>query len=190
MKKTHFTPLRYILLLLLLCGSQWVLADAVDDAMLAIRVRDYTRAVHLLYPAAKAGNKEAQYQLGILIRNGQGTRQNPKIAAQWLLLACKQGLAKAQYALGVMYLDGIGVDENDVKAKHWLVLAAKQGHRQAKAKLQRLGKVQDIDESTLDDKLLLASLRGDRGEIRDLLSAGANVNCHDELGNTPLLIAA
>ena len=50
---------RFTLTLILLLCTQLVLANAVDKAMLAIRVRDYARAVQLLYPAAKAGDKDA-----------------------------------------------------------------------------------------------------------------------------------
>ncbi|MEJ2397180.1 MAG: tetratricopeptide repeat protein, partial [Gammaproteobacteria bacterium] len=118
---------RLLFSLILIQFSHLAFANAMDNAMLAIRTRDFAQAVHLLYPVARAGNKEAQYQLGILIRNGQGARQNLKAAADWLRLASKQGLARAQYALGIMYLNGEGVDENDTRARFWLEKAAKQG---------------------------------------------------------------
>jgi len=181
---------RIVTALILFASVHTAYADAVSDALRAIRLRHFPQAVHLLYPAAKAGNKDAQYQLAILIRNGQGTKQNPRVAAQWLQLASKQGLAKAQYALGVMYLDGNGVAENKSRAKHWLQMAARQGHPAAKAKLARLRNVPDVDVSTLDEKLILAAQRKSSDDIGDLLNAGARINAKDELGNTALIIAA
>ena len=188
-----FSKFRFIILTLLLTLSFSVLADSMADAKAAMRVRDYEKAVRILYPLAKKGDMLAQYQLGILIRNGQGAKKDPKLAADWLLLACKQGYDKAQYALGMMYLEGNGIEQDNTKASKWLDMAAKQGHQAAKIKLEEVGKV-DVPESNdinvLNAKLEQAVLQNDVDQIAVLIKAGANVEFRDQLGNTPLIIAA
>ena len=107
-------------LLIFLFHTNVTFAGALDDAKYAIKQRNYPKAVRLLHPLAKKGDRVAQYHLGILIRNGQGTKQNPRLAAKWLEYSSKRGYDKAQYALGVMYLDGNGVPQSESKAKKLL----------------------------------------------------------------------
>ena len=55
--------MRLVIILILFINSVSVLADALSDAKLAIRARQYERVVTLLSPLAKRGDPEAQYQL-------------------------------------------------------------------------------------------------------------------------------
>ena len=55
---------------------------------------------------AKAGDHDAQYNLGIMYAEGQGVPQDYKKAAEWFTRAADQGEALAQTSLGVMYDKG------------------------------------------------------------------------------------
>jgi len=77
-----------------------------------------------LEDAARKGNAEAQYNLGIMYENGYGVTQNHLRAVKWYRRAALNEHVAAQYNLGVMYLNGTGVEQNFTTAKNWLQKAA------------------------------------------------------------------
>ena len=80
--------------------------------------------------AAKQGNVDAQYNLGVMYAIGQDVPQDDAQAVQWYQKAAEQGDAKAQYNLGVMYEEGKGVRQNLVIAKEWFGKACDNGLQQ------------------------------------------------------------
>ncbi|MGB5604773.1 MAG: SEL1-like repeat protein, partial [Gammaproteobacteria bacterium] len=93
MKRTIFLPL------LLLFVAATAHAATLADAKMAIRTQDFARAVKILYPLSRSGDKEAQYHLAVMHRNGQGTPENAKKAAFWMKKSANQGYKRAQYSL-------------------------------------------------------------------------------------------
>lgn len=78
---------------------------------------------------AKAGNADAQYELGLqyfMIRGEDGA--GVKKALNWCTKAANQGYAKAQCQLGYMYSTGEGVPQDYKKAVEWYTKAANQGN--------------------------------------------------------------
>lgn len=67
-------------------------------------------AVALFQKAAKAGEDEAQFQLGSCYHFGTGIEQNAEQAVYWLELSAKQGNAYAQFALGTCYQESDGTE--------------------------------------------------------------------------------
>jgi TPR repeat protein len=106
-------------------------AATLDDAKLAIRTQDYARAVTILKPLARKGDKQAQYQLAVLYKNGLGIKKNPKNSAYWMDKSARQGYKRAQYSLGTLYEEGVGVKKDRESAIYWYSAAAKQGHKNA-----------------------------------------------------------
>ena len=82
--------------------------------------------------AAGNGSVVAQYNLGVMYRDGLGTSKNYETAAEWFERSARQGHEFAQYNLGVMYRDGLGVTQNYKKAMAWLFLSSEQGNAAAK----------------------------------------------------------
>jgi len=82
---------------------------------------------HLLQ-AAKRGDAEAQFNLGIIYENAlddsryaiEGERPE---ALRWLLAAAEQGLLRAQIKLAELYAAEPEIPENSVKACGWYLLA-------------------------------------------------------------------
>lgn len=93
--------------------------------------RDPARAAALLAGAAARGDKEAQYYLGLLTRNGDGVPKDETAALNWFLAAAEQQHVEAQYALSQAYSEGQGTPKNTAKALKWLQEAASSGHRDA-----------------------------------------------------------
>ena len=113
---------------------------------------------------AKAGDAEAQYELGIMYLKGQGVEQDREEALLWLQKASdggneqatsKLGRVKqqqekfeqlaakaqagdidAQYEVAMMYLKGRGVRQSGKQARKWLAKGAEQGDERA---ITRLG---------------------------------------------------
>ena len=67
----------------------------------------------------------AQYNLGVLYRDGQGVFQDDGEAVTWFRRAAEQDYANAQGALAVMYAQGTGVPEDPVLARMWVSLFLK-----------------------------------------------------------------
>ena len=65
---------------------------------------------------AKAGDAEAQYNLGICYETGNCIEQDTEQALYWYQKSVDQGFALAKYALSKMYAEGNGVDKDLAKA--------------------------------------------------------------------------
>jgi TPR repeat protein len=78
-------------------------SGSYEDALYAIRTRNFTQAAALLKTLAEQGHQDAQYQLAAMYRAGRGVAKNHDSAAYWYGKAAEQGHAKAQYNLGVLY---------------------------------------------------------------------------------------
>jgi TPR repeat protein len=76
---------------------------------------------------AESGETGAQYELGLLYRDGLGVKQSVAEAFYWLEKAAFNGHAEASYDLAMLYAE---YDESD-KALHWIDVAAKHGNAKA-----------------------------------------------------------
>ena len=89
---------------------------------------------------AEAGDRVAQYNIGVLHQTGQfGVKADTAEAVRWYRKSAAQGYSNAQYNLGVMYLRGEGVERNPKAAINWLQLSAEQHNPAAQAALEKLG---------------------------------------------------
>jgi TPR repeat protein len=109
--------------------------DDLDAAVKAVEQQDFMTAYQLLKKLAEQGNAEAQYNLGILYRQGKGVMRDTKQAVQWFKKAADQGLATAQYYVGNAYDVGEGVEKNTELAVQWYQKAAKNGDPLAQTNL-------------------------------------------------------
>lgn len=83
--------------------------------------------------AAKQGNIDSQFNLGVIYTGG--ALENANKAVKWYTSAAEQGVVDAQYNPGVMYEDGKGVLANDKTAVKWYTLASEQGDASAQNNL-------------------------------------------------------
>jgi len=80
---------------------------------------------------AEAGNPEAEFNLGLVYLQGDGTRKDAAKAAAWFERSALQGYAEAQFRLGRMYARGEGVSTDPAKSFGWIERAAGQGYAEA-----------------------------------------------------------
>jgi len=84
---------------------------------------------------AESGDAEAQVNLGICYRNGQGVRKDLEESFKWSLKSANQGHLVGQNAVGNCYNFGMGVDRNLEEAFKWYRKSAEQGHLNAQINL-------------------------------------------------------
>lgn len=89
--------------MLLALGTAPARADAFADATAAYQRGDYETAFRLTKGLAERGDAVAQYQLGTMYLNGEGTRQNAAEATKWFRLAADQCDPRAQLSIGISY---------------------------------------------------------------------------------------
>ena len=87
---------------------------------------------------AEAGDPAAQYELGVMYKNGEGVPQNYSKAVKWFRMAAEQGDSNAQYSLGLKYSVGHGVPQNYPEAAKWHRKSAEQGCSAAQLSLARM----------------------------------------------------
>jgi TPR repeat protein len=101
----------------------------------AYAVGDYATAHSIWLPLGEQGNAVAQYNLGLMSRQGFGVPQDDAEAVRWYRLAADQGHAFAQYNVGFMYRNGLGVPQDNAEAVRWYRLAADQSYAFAQGNL-------------------------------------------------------
>lgn len=88
--------------------------------------------------AAKQGDKNAQYALGLAYLRGKVVSKDPIQALKWLESAASQNHLRAQVQIAVLYGTGSGVRQNYKKAFDLFSTAAKQGFANAQFNLAYL----------------------------------------------------
>jgi len=111
---------------------------------------DYQTAIKEYRPLAEQGNRNAQYNMGLLYDFGNGVPQDHKEAHRWYEMAASQGHAEAQANLGVIYHKGEGVTQDFKQARKWFELAVANGDRLA---MLKLGLMYERGEGVLQDYL-------------------------------------
>ncbi len=86
--------------------------------------------------AAEQGDADAQFNLGNMYYNGEGTEVNYEKALYWYEKAAEQGDVNAQFETADMYYCsyGEGMSWDKEKALYWYEKAAAQGHIKAQLK--------------------------------------------------------
>ena len=138
-------------------AAKWFLS-AKTQGHEAATAKLYSYYSKSLEAAAKGGDAQAQYEVGMDYYEGNGVSKNVATAAMWFDKAktqghematnqfysyyskllegyAKQGEAKAQYYTGLAYLDGLEIAQNKSKAAKYFYASALQGDVAAKAKL-------------------------------------------------------
>jgi len=87
----------------------------------------YSKAVELLYRAAKQGDTEAIYILGKMLLDGEAFERSPRLAYTYILKSARHGFPMAQFELANMYDKGIGTEIDKKLAIKWYANAADKG---------------------------------------------------------------
>ncbi len=102
--------------------------------------QDYAQAMQWYQKAADQNHHLAQFNLGQMFAEGQGTAKSDSMALMWMRRAAQGGDAGAQFNLGERYAravaDGSGVESAELRMESykWFALAAAQNYRDALAR--------------------------------------------------------
>jgi len=100
-------------------------ADAAfEDGVAAYQIGDFSRALEIWRPLAEDGDAAAQFNLGIMYRQGEGLSRDYAAARRWFERAARQGNALAMFNIGLMIGSGQGGGTDLVEARRWMLLAA------------------------------------------------------------------
>ena len=125
-------------------------------------MEDFEEAARWYALAAEQGVSEAQNNLGVLYKDGQGVGQDFEEAARWFRMAAVQGNTLSQLNLGWLYHAGKGVRQDADSARYWYTLAADKGHATARLNLGILC-LQQGDTLRAIDHLRRAAGEGNEG---------------------------
>jgi uncharacterized protein len=89
---------------------------------------DFGTAYRLLNQGAKAGDAEAQVNLGYLFARGQGVAPNQQEAFRLYNLSAAQGDGEGMNAVGYKYQFGTGITQDWRLAVHWYCRAVEAGN--------------------------------------------------------------
>jgi TPR repeat protein len=112
---------------LLLSGAGVSYSADFQKGLEAYNKDDFATAFREWSELAEQGNADAQYNLGVMYRKGEGVPQDYKEAVNWYRKSADQGYASAQYFLGSMYATGRGVLQDNIYAHMWFNIAASNG---------------------------------------------------------------
>jgi hypothetical protein len=124
--------------------------DPYDKAIETYGCGDYVKAFNLFMPLAMQGLAVAEYQIGMMTEQGQGTMQDMLKAYEWYTKAAEKGVADAYYALGQLYSKGEVVTRDPPQAHALFELATKGGNKVARDWLK-------MEAARLDDAGLAKS---------------------------------
>jgi len=120
--------IRKILIIIFCLNIQVVSANELEKGMFALEMEDYDRALYYLSFEAAQGNPIAQYNLGLMYKNGVGVKIDKNEAVGWFILASNNGHMLGKYALGLAYYHGSGVRTNFQKSMNLFLDASYMGH--------------------------------------------------------------
>lgn len=134
MRRFIFLIFQMIVTSALLFSSAW--AD-YNSGMAAYASGDFDTAAREFSLLAAKGDKEGQYNMGLLYEEGQGVAKNYYEAVSAYTKAARQGYVDAYFALGEIYISRSAPKKDRVEAYRWLEMAAKYGHPRGNDEFER-----------------------------------------------------
>ncbi len=154
--------------------------DAFKEGAAAFTKGDYGVALEKFKFLADQGNAAAQYNLGVMYRQGKGVPADTQKAIELWTKAADQGNnATAQFSLGLLYRQGKGVPADDKQAVSYWSKAAEQGHNTAQMYLgimyaQGSGIAQDYVQAY--KWFSIAANKGNLGATQNLATVTLHMN--------------
>jgi len=94
----------------------------------AFQEENYATALEEFLPLAKQGHELAQYNLGVMYREGRGVKKSNVDAVRWWTKAALASFAPAQANLGLMFDKGEGVQKDSKTAVKLFKYASEKGN--------------------------------------------------------------
>ncbi len=112
--------------------------DPNDSFDLYVDLTDVDDDVKDVLQRAKEGDPDAQYEMGMRYRTGDGVFEDEQESVRWLGSAADGGNVDAMYEMGVSFDLGIGLPIDEFAAEEWYRKAAEHGHEKAKKIIEEM----------------------------------------------------
>jgi TPR repeat protein len=99
---------------------------------------DYAKSAQYFLRAANAGDDNAAYSYGVMLREGKGVPQDIVEAAHWLKRAADGGIIAGQVEYAIMLFNGEGATRDEAGAAKILLVAAARGNPIAQNRIAHL----------------------------------------------------
>ena len=124
----YFQIFAFSLIFFCLSNAGILRADAYLRGFQALEHRDYKKALYYLSLFAANGDSKANYNLGIMYREGLGVEKNDVQSLIHFIEAAENGHMLGNYAVGLAFLMGKGSNVDAEAAIHYFSEAALLGH--------------------------------------------------------------
>ena len=124
----YFQIFAFFLVFLCVSNTGFLRADAYTRGFQALEQRDYKTALYYLSFFAANGDTKANYNLGIMFREGLGVKKDDVQSLAHFIEAAENGHMLGNYAVGRAFLTGKVSDIDAKAAIHYLTEAALLGH--------------------------------------------------------------
>lgn len=112
----------------------------IHDALLEDTKENKVKALSNYILAARRGEPNAHFRLGLFYANGnQAVQKDRAKAFSYFLYAAQNEIARAQTLVGIHYINGDGVEKDEASGLIWLHHAIKNGDSLAQTTLSELG---------------------------------------------------
>ena len=118
----------------------------IADLRAVNKSKNHKQTFNVYQELAMRGDANAQYNLGLIYKDGKGVSQDYRKAFYWFQEASKRGNTNAQYNLGLMYVLEKGVPKDFVTAYAYLSLAVFNGNKSAVKLKNKLAGVMSSDQ--------------------------------------------
>ena len=102
--------------------------ETFESGVSAFKSGDDGAALKIWEGLAESGDRDAQFNVGILHAHGTGFETDRAAAVHWLQRAAKQGDVVAAYNLGVLLADEAAGSPDYESAARWYEVAISAGH--------------------------------------------------------------
>ena len=123
---TRWFVMAVAMLLVSISHAQTAAQDPIEAGAAALARGHSATAYRAWIDLARAGNAQAQNNIGYLHEHGLGLSQSYQSAMEWYRKAADKNLPQAQYNIGTLYYYGYGVERNAREAVRWFQMAADQ----------------------------------------------------------------
>lgn len=109
---------------ILMCSSPSFASDEEYNIGVDLAQKGELDKAYIIFSElSKAGDRDAQNNLGSMYLNGTGVNKDFAKAAYWYLKSAKQGNVVAQFNISIQLFNGKGIQKNKVEGYAWALMS-------------------------------------------------------------------
>ncbi|KAF7727770.1 hypothetical protein EC973_007001 [Apophysomyces ossiformis] len=131
-------------------GAHYWLGACYEEGIPGTCEQELQKAFDHYLAAAQTGEVNGEFQVALMLSNGQGVARDRQAAFDWYQKAADKGHRTALYSLGLYYVKGIGGIQKDLaKARSYFEKSARLGFPSAMSSLAALYRLDQQNEQAI-----------------------------------------